>query len=249
MLTTHAANQLVLDLPIDDADRLEDFLRSPANEAALDAVLRWPAWPAPALIVWGPVGCGRTHLARIWARRTGARQLDGSRLWAERAPYGLAGNCRACVVDDADRVGDDRALLHVYNMVAGQGGHLLLTASRPLADWGLDLPDLVSRLRTAWSCRIDEPDDPLLAALLVKQLQDRQLAVSPGVIAYLSRHMERSFATARRLVRELDRASLRARRPITMGLARAVLRALDEDEMEDSPEPPRSDMLGYPGAF
>jgi chromosomal replication initiation ATPase DnaA len=63
----------------------------------------------------------------------------------------------------------------------------------------------------------------LLAALLVKQLQDRQLTVLPGVVAYLARHMERSFAAARRIVRELDRASLRARRPITLPLARAVL--------------------------
>ena len=223
-----AASQLVLDLPVDDADRLEDFLRSPANEAALDAVLRWPHWPAPALIVWGPAGSGRTHLARIWARLAGARELDGNRLWAEDAPYGLADDCRACVVDDADRVSCDRALLHIYNLVAGQGGHLLLTAIRPLADWGIVLPDLVSRLRTSWSCRIAEPDDTLLAALLVKQLQDRQLAVSPGVVTYLSRHMERSFAAARRLVRELDLASLRARRPITMALAREVLLTLGD---------------------
>lgn len=249
MLTFLAANQLVLDLPTDDADRLEDFLRSPANDAALDAVLHWPDWPAPALIVWGPVGSGRSHLARIWARRTGARELDGSRLWAERAPFGLAADCRACVVDDADRVGDDRALLHVYNLVAGHGGHLLLTASRPLADWGLELPDLVSRLRTAWSCRIAEPDDALLAALLVKQLQDRQLAVSPEVVAYLSRHMERSFAAARRLVRELDRASLRARRPITLALARAVLATLDDGEKEDDGEPVGDDEFSAPGAF
>ena len=77
MLTTLAANQLVLDLPTDDADRLEDFLRSPSNEAALDAVLHWPAWPAPALIVWGPAGSGRTHLARIWAQTSNiGKMLD-----------------------------------------------------------------------------------------------------------------------------------------------------------------------------
>ncbi len=131
---------------------------------------------------------------------------------------------------------DDRVLLHLYNMVAGQGGHLLLTASRPLGAWGLELPDLTSRLRTAWSCRIDQPDDTLLAALLVKQLQDRQLTVLPGVVAYLARHMERSFAAARRVVRELDRASLRARRPITLPLARAVLAsdAAAHDSIDDT---------------
>ncbi len=220
-----AATQLVLDLPFADGDRLEDFLRSPANAAALDAVLAWPDWPAPALLLWGPTGSGRTHLARIWAKRTGARMLDGNRLGAAPRLLNRLGAARYCVVDDADRVHDDVTLFHLYNLIAGQGGQLLLTASRPLGAWGLALPDLISRLRTAWSCRISEPDDALLEALLVKQLQDRQLAVLPGVVSYLTRHMERSFAAARRLVRELDRASLCARRPITLPLAKAVLAA------------------------
>ena len=228
MLSRQWATQLVLDLPVADGDRLEDFLRSPANGEALDAVLRWPAWPAPALILWGPTCSGRTHLARIWARTSGARFFDGNCLGAAPEAMARLGDARHCVVDDADLVQDDRTLLHLYNLVASQGGHLLLTACSPLGAWGLTLPDLVSRLKTAWSCRINEPDDALLAALLVKQLQDRQLTVLPGVVAYLARHMERSFAAARRIVRELDRASLRARRPITLPLARAVLKADQE---------------------
>lgn len=228
MLNRQAATQLVLDLPVVDGDRLEDFLRSPANQAALDAVLSWPDWPATALLLWGPSGSGRSHLARIWQERSGARLLDGVRLGAAATPYALLGEARHCIVDDADRVADDVTLLHLYNRVAEQGGQLLLTARAPLGDWGLRLPDLVSRLRTAWSCRIAEPDDALLAALLVKQLRDRQLTVLPGVVSYLARHMERSFAAARRLVHELDRASLSARRPITLPLARAVLASLEE---------------------
>ena len=225
MLSRQWATQLVLDLPFSDGDRLEDFLRSPANSKALDAVLAWPDWPAPALLLWGPAGSGRTHLARIWARRSGARFFDGNRLGAAPEAMARLGDARHCVIDDADQVHEDRTLLHLYNLVANQGGHLLLTANEPLGAWGLTLPDLVSRLRTAWSCEIREPDDALLAALLVKQLQDRQLTVLPGVVAYLARHMERSFAAARRIVRELDRASLRSRRPITLPLARAVLTA------------------------
>lgn len=228
MLNAPAARQLVLDLPFTDGDGLEDFLRSPANAAAIDEVLAWPAWPATALVVWGPAGSGRTHLARIWARRSDALVLDGGGLGAARTALVTIGNARHCVIDDADEVADDVALLHVYNMVANEGGNLLLTARAPLGAWGITLPDLASRLKTAWSCRIHEPDDQLLAALLVKQLRDRRLAVAPDVVGYLARHMERSFAAARRLVRELDRASLCARRPITLPLARAVLASLAE---------------------
>jgi chromosomal replication initiation ATPase DnaA len=76
---------------------------------------------------------------------------------------------------------------------------------------------------TAWPVRIGAPDDDLLGAVLVKQLADRQIRVDQDVVAFLTRRMERSFAAARAVVRALDRASLRARRPITMPLARAVL--------------------------
>jgi len=196
-------------------------------------VLAWPAWPAPALILWGPTGSGRTHLARIWAERSRARLLDGNQLGAAPEAFEELGAAQHCVVDDADQLHDDRTLLHLYNLVAGQGGHLLLTASGPLGAWGIVLPDLLSRLKTAWSCRIRQPDDILLSALLVKQLQDRQLTVLPGVVAYLASHMERSFAAARRIVRALDRASLCARRPITLPLARAVL-AADQSITDES---------------
>jgi len=236
LLTTLPPRQLALDLPHSDADRLEDFLRSPANAAAVDAVLAWPDWPATALIVWGSAGSGRTHLARIWARMSGAVLLDGSSLGAASHAIGRLGDARCAVVDDADEVAHDVALLHLYNVVAAAGGQLLLTARAPLGAWGLTLPDLVSRLKTAWSCRIDQPDDQLLAALLVKQLQDRQLTVAPDVVAYLARHMERSFAAARRLVRELDRASLCARRPITLPLARLVLAAASADAAPAGPD-------------
>ena len=75
--------------------------------------------------------------------------------------------------------------------------------------------------------RIEPPDDALLAALLVKQLADRQLRVEAEVVHYLVARMERSFAAVRALAAALDRASLRARRPVTLGLARAVLAELE----------------------
>ena len=105
----------------------------------------------------------------------------------------------------------------------------MLTASRPVAPGACGCLDLRSRLLTAWPVRIDPPDDGLLGALLVKQLADRQINAEQEVVEFLVRRMERSFAAARVLVRMLDRASLRARRPITMPLARAVLEEIAAD--------------------
>ena len=217
------AVQLALDLPHADGDRLTDFMPAAPNRAALDAVLTWPDWPVSACVVIGPPASGKTHLARVWADRSGAPFLRGAELWGPADPLGRLASGRTCAVDDADDAAQEEQLFHLWNQVTNAGGSLLLTASRPVAAWGVQLPDLRSRLMTAWPVRIDPPDDSLLGALLVKQLADRQIKAELEVVEFLVRRMERSFAAARVLVRTLDRASLRARRPITMPLARAVL--------------------------
>ena len=213
--------QLILDLGHRQALGEADFLVAPCNQAAIQWLDRWPDWPAPALTLHGPAGCGKTHLARVFAARGEAAIVEPERLATEAVPR-LLGGARACVVDDADRAGAE-PLLHLHNLIAERRGGLLLTAREPPARWPGLLPDLRSRLVAAPTVAVEAPDDALLAALMVKLFADRQVAVSEEVVLFLLRHMERSFETARRLVAELDAAALRDRRGITIPLARAVL--------------------------
>jgi len=221
-----ADEQLVLDLGHRVASGLEDFLPAPGNRDALAWLQRWPAWPAPALVLYGPEGSGKSHLARIWAERSGALRLDPAAL-----PEPEAEDPLAWVLDPAEPLPDELGLLRLYNQLKERGGHLLLTASRPVSAWRIELPDLASRLRAAPAVALGPPDDALLGAVLLKLFSDRQLVATEGVIAYLIRHMERSFGAARAVVARLDALSLRRRRPITIALARA---ALDEAPHEQT---------------
>jgi chromosomal replication initiation ATPase DnaA len=214
--------QLPLDLAGPPALGEADFLRAPCNALAHDWVRRWPDWPGPVLVLTGPIGCGKTHLASIWARRAAARWLDGARLVAGIDPIETLQGARSCVVEDIEDLAWEPALLHLHNVLVERGGHLLLTTALPLGR--LALADLRSRLRAASIVRVDPPSEELLAALLVKQLADRQLHVAPGVVTYLTVHMERSFAAARHIVARLDAASLSRQRPVTMVMAREVIR-------------------------
>ena len=210
--------QLRLGFDYTPATGAEDFMPGECNREALAWLARWPEWPYPALILHGPRGSGKSHLARIWATRSGGRWLEHAAL-ARADPNAN----RTWVLDDAEPVLDENALLSFFNRLRESGGHLLLTARRPVGAWTLRLPDLASRLRAAPVVAIGAPDDALLGAVLLKLFADRQLMVSEACIEYLVRHMERSFGAAQAVVAGLDSMSLRLQRPITVALARSLL--------------------------
>jgi DnaA regulatory inactivator Hda len=214
-------SQLPLDLGFRPALGREDFLIAPCNAAAIAWIDRWPEWPAPALALWGPAGSGKTHLLEVWRVRSQAAAIAPHDLTSAALPT-LLGKSRAVAIDDAESA-DEKALLHLYNMLAERQGHLLLAACEPPARWTIRLADLRSRLLAAPAVAVDAPDDALLGAVLVKLFADRQLRISEDLIPYLLPRIERSFAAARDIVAALDRAALAGRRAVTVRLARDLL--------------------------
>jgi chromosomal replication initiation ATPase DnaA len=215
--------QLALALGHDESFAREDFLAGPQNAAALALIERWPEWPARAILLVGPEGSGKSHLAAIWAARSGARIIAARELDEASVPALLASG--ALVVEDlATWHVEERALFHLLNLAREQNANLLFTARSPPGAWPVKLPDLVSRLRELPIVNLDPPDDALLRAVLVKLFADRQLAVDEALIAYLVTRMERSFAAARATVAALDREALRQQRPVTRALASELFR-------------------------
>lgn len=216
---SRARAQFALDLGRRQALRRDDFLVAPCNSDAVAWLDRWPRWPGRGLVVHGPAGCGKTHLAHVFRARSGARITRASEVAASDA-YARPADL---VVEDVDSGADAQALLHAYNAAVERGGSLLMTSRRPPRSWDADLPDLRSRVNALGSVAVGLPDDALLAAVLAKQLADRQLRVGNAVVTYLVRHMERSFRAARDIVEALDERSLADRREITVPLARRML--------------------------
>lgn len=221
------ASQLPLPLPSRTALGWEDFFVSPANMLAVAQIEGWRAWPAHKLVLVGPPGSGKTHLAHVWAAQSGARIVKARDLDSDTIPA-LAGG--PVCVEDIEEIAGDRAaeemLFHLHNLVLANGGTLMVTATRAPAHWPLALPDLASRMMHAQLAQISEPDDSLLAALLAKLFADRQLLPGPEVLSYLVRHMPRSYATAARLVAALDAEALAHQRDITRPMAARVLSRL-----------------------
>lgn len=221
-----AMTQIPLDLRHRTAYGREDFLVTGCNQEAVAWIDRWPAWPAPVLVLHGPAASGKTHLAAVWQALSGATELDAVEL-AESDNGLLPEQGQHFLLDPADFAIGDRAaeevLFHLYNGLKGRGGTLLLTLRSAPQHLDFAIADLASRLRGAPCAAIAEPDDALLAAILVKMFSDRQLHLGTDVADYVLPRMERSFAAARDLVERADRLALAERKAITIPLVRRIL--------------------------
>ncbi|RYX99289.1 MAG: chromosomal replication initiator DnaA [Bradyrhizobiaceae bacterium] len=215
--------QLAFELPHAESLSRDDFLEGSANAEALGLVDAWPDWPNRVMLLAGPEGSGKSHLAAIWAGQAGARSTMAHTLTAATVPGTLATG--AVVVEDlCPGHFDDRALFHLLNLAREDGAYVLMTARIVPVAMDIPLRDLRSRLRAVPVVQLKAPDDHLFRALIIKFCADRQMSVDETVVSYIASRIERSFVAARRTVELLDSEALRLGRPVTRALAAELLR-------------------------
>jgi chromosomal replication initiation ATPase DnaA len=214
---------LALALPHEERLTRDDFLEGPANEAALALIDRWPDWPNRIMLLVGPEGSGKSHLAAIWAELSGARAASAHALTPEAVPGALATG--ALVVEDL-RLSDfdERAMFHLMNLARQDDAFVLITARVAPSAFEIELRDLRSRLRAVPTVTLQPPDDLVFRGLILKFCADRQMTVDESVVTYLTNRIERSYAAVRRAVELLDTEALRLGRPVTRALAAELLR-------------------------
>jgi chromosomal replication initiation ATPase DnaA len=215
--------QLAFALPHAESLTRDNFLEGPANEAGLALIERWPDWPNRIMLLVGPEGCGKSHLAAIWAEQAGARSISAHALTPNAVPGALATG--ALVVEDL-KPGDfdERAMFHLMNLAREDEAFVLMTARITPSAFEVELRDLRSRLRAVPTVPLLPPDDLLFRGLIVKFCADRQLSIDETVVSYLTSRIERSYAAARQAVDLLDTEALRLGRPVTRALAAELLR-------------------------
>jgi chromosomal replication initiation ATPase DnaA len=227
------SEQFAFNLPARIDYSADSFVDGCANRDARLALERWRNWPRRVLALTGPASSGKSHLGSIWAKQSSAIIVRSADL-SERLSQIATG--AAVLVEDIDRNMPEQALFHAINRAAeGDIQALLLTARKPPVLWGSTLPDLTSRLRALPRAEMSEPDDELLTRVLEKQFCDRGTPIKPGVIEYLLPRMDRSIAAAHHLVERLDKRALAKKSAVTRTVARDVLEAWPDAELDPMP--------------
>ncbi len=187
---------------------------------------------APGVRLWlaGAAGSGKSHLLRAALREAQhagrAARLEFAACFAtEQGRVADDEPARDLwLIDDVDAIaGDGRAeaaLMQLWNESSGG----LVFASRMHPDacaW--QLPDLRSRLLASEIFRLVPPDDDDLRALIAARAAAVGLMLDDEVVAYLLRRLPRDPRSLSQAVDQLDLASWRQRRRVTLPLVRDVL--------------------------
>jgi len=219
--------QIPLDLGHVCAMGREDYFVSQSNQEVVAWLDKWPDWPSPALIVHGPKASGKTHLFKAWEAQHRVLTISDMPVDINEISV-LYRSANHFAIDDIDlNIFEDnqkeQALFHLYNLLKNEGGTMLLMAQQRPADWNIGLPDLASRLKSCLSVEIKQPDDALLAAVLVKLFSDRQVRISHEVVMYLLHRIGRSMEAVYQLVDQIDHEALAQKRKISIPFIKSIL--------------------------
>jgi len=203
----------------------EDYIVTSSNAHALDWIERWPHWGdgvySNITCIYGEKLSGKSHLARIWSRKSNAINLTKESL-ADKT-Y-VDSSCSSYVIEDVQTlVGHEVDLFNFFEHIIHSKKNLMLTADIVISRIPFNLPDLRSRLNSVFSIEIKRPDEEMIEQILLKYFSDKQISVSSAVIKYLVARVNFSYKDILESVEKLDKASLEAQKNISIPFIKSIL--------------------------
>mgnify|MGYP001163701816 CR=1 FL=1 len=213
--------QKLLDLGLNESFDENDYFVSKSNFFAKKIIETWPKWEKKIVNLTGEKFSGKTHLSTIFKIKSNALYLYGSNIDDQTLKkIKLSNNI---IIEDLDESFDEKLLYSIFNLVDQDNKYLLISSIKPLVKMKFSLPDLVSRLKNCIIAKIDQPDDDLIYAIILKSFSDRQIKLDSKIIDYIIKRIARSYSKTQEFIYKIDELSLKKKKSISFKIIKEII--------------------------
>ena len=214
-------NQLLLDFKYKQNFNHHDYYVSKSNYYAFNLIDKWPNWEKKIINLCGEKYSGKTHLANIFKSKSKALLIKEKEINEELfKKIKLFDNI---IIDNFEKNYDEKLIYSIFNLIDQDSKYLLINSEIPISEIKFNLPDLTSRSKNFLIAKIDDPDDELIFAIIIKNLSDRQINIEKKLIDYVIKRIDRSYSKISEFIYKIDELSLKKKKPINLKTIKEIL--------------------------
>jgi chromosomal replication initiation ATPase DnaA len=214
-------NQLLLDFDYEQNFRDDDFYVGKSNYYPFELINKWPKWEKNFLNISGDKFSGKTHLTNIFLKKFNGIRLESNSLTDENLkaikPH------QNVVLENLNLDVSEELIYTLFNIIDQDNKFLIITSSTPIAEIDFMLEDLKSRTKNCLLAKIENPDDELMFALILKNLSDRQITLDKKLIDFIIKRVERSYGKIFEFIYKIDKISLKKKKSIDFKIINEAL--------------------------
>ena len=214
-------NQLLLDFDHKIEFNEHDYYVSKSNYFAFNLIQNWTKWEKKILNIYGDTFSGKTHLAKIFQNKSKALYLTDNDVNQEIFKKIKLSEC--IVIDDFEKIKNENLLYSLFNLIYQDNKYLLILSNRAISDIDYSLDDLNSRAKNCIFAQIENPDDDLIFAIIVKSFSDRQIKLEKKFLEYIIKRIERSYGKIYEFIYKVDELSLKKKKPVNLKTIKEIL--------------------------
>ena len=214
-------NQLLLELDYKSNFNEHDFYLSKSNSNAFNLINKWPSWEKKILNISGEKFSGKTHLANIFKLKSKAFLINGDSI--NNSIFKILKLHECIIIDDFEKCKKEQILYSIFNLIDQDNKYLLINSIKPINKMVFNLPDLASRSKNCLYAEIENPDDELLFAIILKNFSDRQIKIEKKIINFIISRIDRSYRKIDEFIYKIDELSLKKKKPINLKTIKEIL--------------------------
>ena len=214
-------NQLLLDFDYKTNFNEHDFYLSKSNSNAFNLINRWPDWNKKILNISGEKFSGKSHLANIFKLKSKAFLIKGNEI--DNSIFKSIKLHESIIIDDFEECNQEEILYSIFNLIDQDSKYLLINSLKPINEIKYRLPDLTSRSKNCLYAVIENPDDELLFAIILKNFSDRQIKIEKKIINFIISRIDRSYRKIDEFIYKIDELSLKKKKPINLKTIKEIL--------------------------